>query len=137
MVVCKALYTFHCSPGKGKGILLKMFFFSLYRGIMSESSGMPTQAYQPFLYQTQEGLVRLSSLFRLYVGDGAQYLSYLLNYLICPVCLSTLYIHLYLSFYQAHFFFSGLVSKSQAKYWLLCSSLPFFCNIPATKQKLS
>lgn len=75
MVVCKALYTFHFSPGKGKGILLKTFFFSQYHGIMSESSGIPTQSYQPFLYQTQEGLVRLSSSFRLYVGNGAQYLS--------------------------------------------------------------
>ena len=52
----------------------KAFYFSQFHGIMSGSSGMPTQAYQPFLYWTQEGPVRLSSL-RRYVGNGAQSLS--------------------------------------------------------------
>lgn len=75
MVVCKSLYNFDFSPGKGKGILLKTFFFSQYHGIMSERSGMPTQTCQPFPYQTQEGLVTLSSSSRLYVGTGARYRS--------------------------------------------------------------
>lgn len=122
--------------------LLKTSYFSQFHGIMSGSSGMPTQASQPLLYWTQAGPVRLSSL-RCYVGNGAQSLSAFVSFKLsgCPVSPSTVYIHFYLSFYQAHLFlffsFSGLVSKSQAKYGLLYSSLPFFCNIPATKQRLS
>ena len=85
---------------------------------MSESSGMPTQAYQPFLYQTQEGLVRLSSLFRLYVGDGAQYLSAFVSFKLSgmsSVSFNTIYTFIPFLL-SSSFFFSGLVSKSQAKY---------------------
>ena len=122
--------------------LLKTFYFSQFHGIMSGSSGMPTQAYQPFLYWTQEGPVRLSSL-RRYVGNGAQSLSAFVSFKLSGMCsvsfnsVCTFLPFLLSSSSFSFFFFFGLVSKSQAKYGLLYSSLPFFCNIPATKQRLS
>lgn len=80
---------------------------------MNESSRMLTQADWPFLYSSQEGLLRLNSSFRLYVGNGND-LSLLLNPLICDIHCVFCNICTFLSFYHNQFV-SGISFKIQSQ----------------------
>lgn len=85
---------------------------------MSETSGMLSQAYQPFLYWTQEGPIRLNSSFRLYMGNGAQSLYAFESLKLSGMSTVSFYnVYTFLPFLLSNsFFFLVLVSKFKAKY---------------------